>query len=157
MEHLRLSIATFWVCGTLVVSGCASIGASYGAESVYNAAFRTKIEDVSTKTPDEQVRVRQVKFVDANADLITSKGKVVGLSCKLTPAVLVFRWVWRPELNEVNGTTPEEAARTQLLFKALQLGANAVVAPNCVHKAGIDWRNNCFESWVCAGQAAIVP
>lgn len=158
MQHFRLAVATLWLCVAPVVSGCASIGASYGAESVYNAAFRTKIEDVSSKTTNDQLRVRQVKFVDATAGLIsTSKGEVLGLSCKLTPAVLVFRWVWRPELNEVNGKTPEEAARTQLLFKAMQLGANAVVAPSCVHKDGIDWGNNCFESWLCTGQAVVVP
>ena len=79
------------------------------------------------------------------------------MSCKLTVAVLVFKWTWRPQLNETNGKTPEEAARTQLLLKAMQKGANAVAAPRCTHKDGIDWGNNCFESWLCTGQAVWVP
>ena len=77
------------------------------------------------------------------------KGAVMGLACRLTTT-------WQPELNETNGTTPEEAARKQLLLKAMQLGANAVAAPSCKHKEGIDWRNNCFASWACTGEAILV-
>jgi hypothetical protein len=102
--------------------------------------------------------VKQIKFIESAAGLgSTPKGEVVGLACKLTVALLVFKWIWRPELNEINGKTPEEAARTQLLVKAMQMGANAVAAPSCTHKDGIDWGNNCFESWVCSGQAVLVP
>jgi hypothetical protein len=71
--------------------------------------------------------------------------------------LFVFKWTWRPELNEKNGQTPEEAARTQLRVKAMQKGADAVAAPSCKHKDGIDWSNNCFESWVCTGQAVAMP
>jgi hypothetical protein len=85
------------------------------------------------------------------------KGEVVGLACKLTVALLVFKWNWRPELGDTNGKTPEEAARTQLRLKAMNLGANAVASPICIHKDGIDWGNNCFESWVCTGQAVLLP
>nr|MBP6110742.1 hypothetical protein [Rhodocyclaceae bacterium]MBP6280384.1 hypothetical protein [Rhodocyclaceae bacterium] len=72
-------------------------------------------------------------------------------------ALLVFKWTWRPVLNELNGLTPEAAALTQLRLKALKKGANAVAAPVCTHNVGIDWGNNCFESWVCTGQAVLVP
>ena len=142
----------------LSISGCASIGSAYGVEGAYNAAFRTKIEDASKLPEEEQVRLKEVKFIESAAGLNSPpKGEVVGLSCKLTVALLVFKWTWQPELNETNGKTPEEAARTQLLLKAMQKGANAVAAPSCTHKDGIDWGNNCFESWVCTGQAVLVP
>jgi hypothetical protein len=142
----------------LFISGCASIGAAYGVEGAYNAAFRAKIEDASKLPGEEQIRLRKIKFIESAAGLdSTAKGEVVGLACKLTVAVLVFKWTWRPELNETNGKTPEEAARTQLLLKAMQKGANAVAAPSCVHKDSIDWGSNCFESWVCTGQAVLVP
>ena len=149
---------TVFLCMLPMLSGCASIGAAYGGEAVYNAAFRIKIEDASKLPVDEQVKLKEVKFIDSAQSLDSvSKGEVVGLSCKLTVAVLVFKWTWRPELNEVNGKTPEEAARTQLLIKAMQKGANAVAAPSCVHRDGVDWGNNCFESWVCGGQAVTLP
>jgi hypothetical protein len=76
---------------------------------------------------------------------------------RLTVAVFVFKWVWKRELNDANGLTPEDAARTQVRIKAMQTGANAVVTPNCTHKDGIDWGNNCFESWRCTAQAFIIP
>jgi hypothetical protein len=146
-----------FLCTPPLLSGCASIGAAYGAESAYNAAFRTKIEDASKLPEDDQVRLKQVKFIESAVDSNgTPKGQVVGLACKLTVALLVFRWTWRPELNETNGKTPEDAARIQLLLKAMRKGANAVAAPRCVHNDGVDWGNNCFESWVCTGQAVLL-
>lgn len=140
-----------------MLSGCASIGIGYGGDSAYNAAFRTKIEDASKLTPNEQVRLKEIKII-ASVEGLNSvpRGEVVGLSCKLTVALLVFKWTWRPVLNETNGLTPEEAALTQLRLKAMQKGANAVAAPSCTHKDGVDWGNNCFESWICSGQAVLV-
>jgi hypothetical protein len=145
-------------CVVPLLSGCAAIGAAYGGETAYNAAFRTKIEDPSKLSAIDQLKLKEVKFI-GSADSIggNPKGEVIGLACKLTVAVFVFKWTWRPELNEINGTTPEEAARSQLLLKAMQKGANAVVAPSCIHNDGIDWGNNCFESWVCTGQAVALP
>lgn len=139
-------------------SGCASIGIAFGAEAGYNAAFREKISDASKLSSEEQSRLVQVKVVESAAGLEgTPKGEVVGLACKLTAALFVFKWVWKPELNEANGLTPENAARTQLRIKAMQNGANAVAAPSCTHMDGIDWGNNCFESWRCTGQAFVIP
>lgn len=141
-----------------VLSGCASVGIAYGGESAYNAAFREKIEETSKLPEAEQGRLKQIKFIEsAEGQGGTAKGEVVGLACKLTVALLVFKWTWQPELGDTNGRTPEEAARTQLRLKAMKRGANAVAAPSCVHKDGIDWGNNCFESWVCTGQAVFVP
>ena len=138
------------------VSGCASILISHVADTAYNAAFREKITDVSKLSSEEQSRLQQVKVVESAAGLEgTPKGEVVGLACK--SALLVFKWVWQPDLNEANGLTPEDAARTQLRLKAMQNGANAVVAPACTHKDGVDWGNNCFESWRCTGQALVIP
>ena len=139
-------------------SGCASIGIAYVGEAAYNAAFREKITDASKLSSEDQSRIQQVKVVESAAGVEgTPKGEVVGLACKLTAAVFEFKWDWKPELNELNGLTPEEAARTQLRIKAMQNGANAVVAPSCMHKDGIDWGNNCFESWRCSGQAFVIP
>ncbi len=138
--------------------GCASIGTGYGAEAAYNSAFREKISDGSKLSAEEQMRLQQVRLIEATDGIVgTPKGEVVGLSCKLTAALFVFKWVWKPELNETNGLTPEEAARTQLRIKAVQIGGNAVVGPTCTHKEGIDWSNNCFESWRCTGQAYALP
>jgi hypothetical protein len=140
-----------------VLSGCAAVGASYGAESAYNAAFRTKIEEAAKLSEAERVRLSEVKFIEQATNLGIPKGEVVGLACKLTVAVFVFKWTWRPELGDANGKTPEEASRTQLRLKAMNLGANAVASPTCIHKDGLDWGNNCFESWVCMGQAMLLP
>ena len=109
------------------ISGCASIGVSYGGEAAYNAAFRERITDVSKLSEEEQRRLRQVRVLESAPGAEgTARGEVVGLACKLTAAVFVFKWVWKPELNEANGLTPEDAARTQLRIKAMQNGANAV-------------------------------
>jgi hypothetical protein len=131
---------------------------AYGTEAAYNAAFRERIVEPSVLSPEEQSRLQQVRFIDSAAGTGgTPKGEVVGLACKLTAAVFVFKWVWKPELDASSGFTPEEAARSQLRIKAMQIGANAVAAPSCLHKEGIDWGNNCFESWRCTGQAYALP
>ena len=152
------SLATASLFLLAMLSGCASVGASYGVESAYNAAFRTKIEEATKLSEEERLRLSEVKFVELAQSLGSApKGEVIGLACKLTVAVLVFKWTWRPELGPVNGATPDEAARTQLRLKAMTRGANAVAGPSCIHKDGIDWGNNCFESWVCTGQAVLLP
>jgi hypothetical protein len=55
---LALPLASLSLCIAPVVSACASIGVSYGIESAYNAAFRTKIEDVSKKSTEDQLNIR---------------------------------------------------------------------------------------------------
>ena len=140
-----------------LLSGCKSLAAGQGADAAYSAAFREKMYEPSTLSVDEAERLQQVKMIETAAGLEGNfKGEVVGLSCKLTPGVFVFKWIWKPALSEAYGLTPEEAARTQLRLKAMKIGANAVVAPSCTHKDGVDWGNNCFESWRCTGQAFVV-
>ena len=157
-HHLALTQAAMAAMLAPTVTGCASIGAAYGGEAAYNAAFREKVVDASTLSTQELARLQQVKVFDAGpGPEATPTGEVVGLSCKLTAALFVFKWTWKPGLNEANGLTPEEAARNQLRIKAMLSGANAVVAPRCTHKDGIDWGNNCFESWRCTGQAYVMP
>lgn len=159
MKHqLPLGKAVVVVMLAPMVTGCASIGVAYGGEAAYNAAFRATIVDASTLTAQEQARLQQVQVFDARPGLEGKQaGEVVGLSCKLTAALFVFKWTWKPALNEANGLTPEDAARTQLRIKAMQAGANAVVAPRCTHNDAIDWGNNCFESWRCTGLAHVMP
>jgi hypothetical protein len=141
-----------------VVSGCASIGVGYSGEAAYNAAFREKIVDVTKLNAEELDKLQHVQLVESGQAIEGApKGEVVGLACKLTAALFVFKWVWKPELNEANGRTPEDAARTQLRIKAMLIGANTVVAPNCSHKDGIDWGNNCFESWRCTARTYSMP
>ena len=51
------SATTALLFALLMLSGCASIGASYGVESAYNAAFRTKIEDAAKLSTAERVQI----------------------------------------------------------------------------------------------------
>ena len=159
MQPIRTTSKVALSLGLLaLLSGCASINTAYVVDAAYNAEFRVKIDDASKLPEQDQSRLKQIKFIESAVPLAgTAMGQVVGLSCKLTVALFVFQWTWRPELNETNGQTPKEAARTQLLVKAMQKGANAVAAASCIHKDGIDWGNNCFESWVCTGEAVLVP
>jgi hypothetical protein len=136
----------------LPVSGCAlSVGRA--VDDFYNAHYRTTIEDVSLLSQQDHAKLREVAIIESAADGATaSKGQVAGLACKLQAP----NSKWLPALNDENGSTPEEAARTQLRIKALERGANAVVEPSCKHRRVMDWRNNCFESWVCTGKAVLV-
>jgi hypothetical protein len=148
----KLTKTAIAVTFLLAISGCKSNGIPYGSELFYDAAFRDKITDASKLSSEEQKRLQQVKILESAAKLEgTPKGEVVGLACKLAG----FKWVWEPALNEVNGLTPEDAALTQLRLKAMQKGANTVVAPSCTHK-DVDWGKDCFESWLCTGQAFLI-
>ena len=132
-------------------SGCASLGLADAAESAYNAASRITIVDLSKLNVEDEIRLKHITFIESATGLnALPKGGVSGLACRLT-------MTWQPELNETNGMIPEEAARRQLVLKAMRMGANAVAGPNCKHKKLIDWGNNCFESWVCTGEAVLVP
>lgn len=50
------------------------------------------------------------------------------------------------------GVTEAEAL-DQLKLKAAQLGANVVANVACQHRSGVDWTNNCWESYICVGDA----
>lgn len=134
-------------------SGCAAIG----GDVAYSAIFRISIEDASSLSADELQELRQIKLYSSDKVVTyVSKGEVKGLSCKLSIAPLIPIWHWKPAMSERNGSTPEEVAMTQLKIKALRAGGNAVLSTACSHNDGLDWGNNCFESWTCAGKAVRV-
>ena len=131
------------------MSGCAVVG-----DAAYSAAFRTRFVDVTELSAEELHRLAAIQLREtADASLYVSRGKVTGLACSLSVAPLVPIFFWAPPLSAANGSTPKEVAMTQLKIKALKLGANAVSAPSCIHHEIVDWANNCFESWVCSGEA----
>lgn len=90
-----------------------------------------------------QIRaMNEIQTIQNPADLgYSSKGKIKGISCKG---------------SALSGNTSEEAAMTQLKIKAVKAGANAVLYPTCSQDASVDWGNNCWESWVCIGEAALL-
>lgn len=108
----------------MVVSGCAGFG---------------QVERVSDLPTDQLRQLNQIKFYESDSGLKYSDlGRVKGLSCKG---------------SAFSGNSLEDAARTQLKIKAVKVGANGVLFPMCSHDASVDWGNNCWESWVCVGQA----
>lgn len=152
---IRRAICIAAVVGAaLGVSACASIGAGTAVDAAYSAAMREPISDAHALPAELLARVRSVKVLASREGLEgEDRGTVTGLSCKLTAGVFVFRWVWKPALDDVNGQTPEDAAWTQLRIRAVERGADTLVAPRCTHRDGIDWGQNCFESWRCTAQA----
>ena len=126
-------------------------------DAAYSAAFRIKLEDASKLSSDELQQLQNVQLLSPDKGLAyASKGEVKGLACKLSVAPLIPVWVWRPVPSELNGKTPEELALTQLKIKAVKAGGNAVLSSACTHSDSLDWTNNCFETWICAGEAVHV-
>lgn len=111
----------------LLLAGCAGLG---------------QVERVSDLSMDQLKQMHDIKlYGSAEGIQYKSMGKVKGLSCKGS--------AW-------SGGSKEEAAMTQLKMKAVKAGANAIFYPTCSHDASVDWGNNCWESVVCVGEAAIV-
>lgn len=111
----------------VLLSGCAGFG---------------QVERVDDLSLVQLRGMNEIKFIQ-NPDGINynSKGKIKGISCKG---------------SAISGNTSEEAAMTQLKIKAIKVGANAVLYPTCSQDASVDWGNNCWESWVCVGEAALI-
>jgi hypothetical protein len=108
----------------IFLSGCAGYG---------------QVERISDLSTAQLRQLHQIKFYDSDAGLrYLDIGKIKGLSCKG---------------SAISGNAMEEAARTQLKMNALKAGANGIIFPTCSHDASVDWGNNCWESWVCVGQA----
>jgi hypothetical protein len=113
-----------------------------------------QIEDGSSLSSDDWRQLQSVRFYTSGKGLVYGTvAQVSGLACKLSVAPLDPVWVWKPPLSESNGSSPEQVAMTQLKIRAVRSGANAVLSTVCVHNDALDWANNCFESWVCKGQA----
>ena len=146
MNHVPIRGILVLTCSLL--GGCAFVG-GIAVDAIYTAAFRTKIEDASDLSPNELRQLEQIPLYNADTGLIYRPvGQVNGLSCYAS--VLLG---WTPALSELNGRTPQEAAIKQLRIQAMRAGANAVLNSTCLHYESIDWANNCWESWICVGDA----
>ena len=111
----------------LVLSGCAGFG---------------QVERIADLSAEQLRQIGNVQFYESDKNLdYKSLGKIKGISCKG---------------SAFSGDTSKEAALMQLKIKAIKIGANAVLYPTCSHDASVDWSNNCWESRVCIGEAAIV-
>ncbi|OOE57244.1 hypothetical protein BZG13_11710 [Salinivibrio sp. ML323] len=109
----------------LFLTGCAGFG---------------QVERVDDLSLTQIKAMNEIEIIQNPGSLnYVSKGKIKGISCKG---------------SAFSGDTSEQAAMTQLKIKAVQLGANAVLYPTCSQDASVDWGNNCWESWVCIGEAA---
>lgn len=110
-----------------LLSGCAGLG---------------QVERVADLSPQELKNIRAIKFYENDNNIkYTSLGRIKGISCKG---------------SAFSGDTKEDAAMTQLKIKAVKINANAIFYPTCSQDASVDWGNNCWESWVCIGEAARV-
>jgi len=111
----------------LLLSGCAGLG---------------QVERVSDLSMEQLRQVHNIRLYDNDKGLnYKPLGQIKGISCKG---------------SAFSGDTKEEAAMTQLKIKAIKVNANAILYPTCSHDASVDWGNNCWESWVCVGEAAWV-
>ncbi|MCK0754122.1 hypothetical protein [Chromohalobacter japonicus] len=107
------------------LTGCAGFGQVDNVDELSLSQARAMNEIQTINNPDS------VKYF--------SKGKIKGISCKG---------------SAFSGNTSKEAAMTQLKIKAVKMKADAISYPICSQDASVDWSNNCWESWVCIGEAA---
>ena len=115
------------VMSLLVLSGCAGLG---------------QVERTSGLSLDQWRQVNEIKFLENPSGInYDSLGNIKGLSCKGSAFF---------------GKATEEDAIIQLRIKAFKLNANAVLNPTCTHNAKTDWSNNCWQSWVCVGEAVLI-
>ena len=120
-------LKNFFFMFFLIFSGCAGLG---------------QVERISDLSAEHLRQISNVQFYETDKNLdYQSLGKIKGISCKGSAN---------------SGDTSKEAALMQLKIKAIKIGANAILYPTCSHDASVDWSNNCWESWVCIGEAAIV-
>jgi len=109
---------------------------------LYGCAGLGQVERVDDLTVSQLRKANEVKFYESDKELnYTSLGKIKGLSCKGSPHSVA---------------ASQEAAMTQLRIKAVKMGADAVLYPTCSHDVSVDWSNNCWESWICIGEAVSV-
>jgi hypothetical protein len=112
------------IISTILLTGCAGFG---------------QIDRVSDLNIEQLRRVNQVELLDKTPDQdYISLGKIKGLSCKG---------------SAFSSASDKESALFQLKLKAIKNNANAILYPTCSHDASVDWGNNCWDSWVCIGEA----
>ena len=105
-------------------SGCSGLG---------------QIESISNLSISNLKNMNKIQLLkDAENIKYDSFGKIKGLSCKGSAN---------------SGSASKDGAMTQLKIKAIKLNANAILYTTCSHDASVDWSNNCWESWVCFGEA----
>jgi hypothetical protein len=153
MTRTGLALAPLRLAGVLCclpLSGCGALLVDH----VYAAAFRIPIVNPARLPADDVAKAKALDiFASGQGLTYTSKGPAKGFACKLLG---LSGWVWNPPVLEASGETPETAAMSQLRLKAVQLGGNAVLAPACVHGDAWDWKNDCFDTWTCTGEAVVV-
>jgi hypothetical protein len=134
------------VLGVPSLGGCAvTLGNAIGEQ--LTDAFRTEIVSAYALSAEQQQQLSRMQTYTADtAPSHTPLGQLKGLACRET-----VRWV--PEMSELNGSTPEEVAMTQLKVKVVKVGGNAILSPTCSNHSVVDWGNNCFASWLCTGEA----
>ncbi|GKW48033.1 hypothetical protein NCCP2165_02480 [Halomonas sp. NCCP-2165] len=112
---------------TALLGGCAGFG---------------QIEQVEDLSPHQLRSLNSLELYESESELqglsYTNIGRIKGLSCKG---------------SAVSGSASREGAMTQLQIKAVLEEANGILFPTCSHDASVDWGNNCWESWVCVGEA----
>ncbi len=108
----------------ILLSGCAGFG---------------QVERIDDLSVTQLQQLQEIKLYDSPEGLnYDSLGKVKGISCKG---------------SAFSGNTEKDAAITQLKIKALKVGSNAILYTTCSHDSSVDWGNNCWDSWVCVGEA----
>ena len=145
-SNLRAGTLAGLLLSSALLSGCAGVGILFSATAIFSSQF--EYPDLS---PDEAQRLLGVKSISPPTESpYVSKGEVKGVACRTGN---YFKTNWKPTLSKANGETPEDAALMQLKLNAVRAGGNAILAPTCVHKDSFDWSYNCFETWVCTGEA----
>jgi hypothetical protein len=108
----------------VLTSGCAGFG---------------QVERIDDLSVTQLQQLQEIKLYDSPEALnYVSLGKIKGISCKG---------------SAFSGNTEKEAAITQLKIKALKVDSNAILYTTCSHDSSVDWGNNCWDSWVCVGEA----
>lgn len=95
---------------------------------------------ITSLRPDQRARLNTIQIYDGDVDRpYKIVGPAEGLSCR------------RNTYNDPDPT--KEEALDGVLIKAALLDADAVINTACQYKPGTDWKNNCWSSWVCVGDA----
>jgi len=101
---------------------------------------------ITDLTPEARAKISNMKVYRSAADLPKESYKVIspveGLSCK------------RDAYSPSSANSPE--ALSNLKIKAAQQEADAVANVVCQQKSGADWKNNCWSTVVCAGDAIAI-
>jgi len=115
---------------------------SFAVISLSGCAGFGQVERVADLSVAQLKQMNEIILIENPKNIeYDSLGKIKGISCKG---------------SAISGNTSEQAAITQLKIKAVKLNANAILYPTCSHDASVDWGNNCWESWVCIGEAVII-